>query len=55
VNIFGQEFLLKVRFNMPKQDDLKILWDTIELDLPPLIDQLENIIKEEASLPLSRE
>lgn len=26
--------------------DLNILWDTVELDLPPLIDQLEKILKD---------
>ena len=25
--------------------DLNVLWDTVELDLPPLITQLENILK----------
>ncbi len=26
--------------------DCDVLWDTIELDLPPLIEQLQKIVKE---------
>jgi uncharacterized protein with HEPN domain len=26
--------------------DLSVLWDTVELDLPPLISQLENLLKQ---------
>jgi len=29
------------------QVDLNLLWDTIEIDLPPLISKLENILDQE--------